>query len=194
MPARVTKEELLAKAQKPAQDAMNMHPFYRGKMQTSQVRRPRFQRFCHLVYPGRRRALQGDKGRQGKGLRLYQQMEYRSRRLRWHAGARSGRHRSRGRHARHGRQGAVVQISGRRGCRANLPGTKDPDEIIQAVKWLQPSFGGINLEDISNPKCFYILDTLRKECRIPVWHDDQQGTAAVTLAGFVNALKMVGKR
>ena len=71
--------------------------------------------------------------------------------------------------------------------------TKDPDEIIKTVKILQPSFGGINLEDISNPKCFYILDTLRKECRIPVWHDDQQGTAAVTLAGIVNALKVVGK-
>ena len=72
-------------------------------------------------------------------------------------------------------------------------GTKDPDEIIQAVKWLQPSFGGINLEDISQPKCFYILDTLRKEMEIPVWHDDQQGTAAVILAGFINALMIVGK-
>ena len=72
--------------------------------------------------------------------------------------------------------------------------TKDPDEIIKAVKWLQPSFGGINLEDIANPKCFYILDTLRREMEIPVWHDDQQGTAAVTLAGLINALKIVGKR
>jgi len=72
--------------------------------------------------------------------------------------------------------------------------TKDPDEIIQAVKWLQPSFGGINLEDISNPKCFYILDRLRQEMEIPVWHDDQQGTAAVTLAGLINALKIVNKK
>ena len=72
--------------------------------------------------------------------------------------------------------------------------TKDPDEIIRTVKLLQPSFGGINLEDIANPKCFYILDTLRKEMEIPVWHDDQQGTAAVTLAGLVNALKVVGKK
>jgi len=72
--------------------------------------------------------------------------------------------------------------------------TKDPDEIIQAVKWLQPSFGGINLEDISHPKCFKILDTLREECRIPVWHDDQQGTATIVVAGLINALKMVGKR
>lgn len=72
--------------------------------------------------------------------------------------------------------------------------TKNPDEIIQVVKWLQPSFGGINLEDIANPKCFYILDTLRREMKIPVWHDDQQGTAAVTLAGLINALEVVGKR
>ena len=72
--------------------------------------------------------------------------------------------------------------------------TKDPDEIIQAVKWIQPGFGGINLEDIEKPKCFYILDTLRKELEIPVWHDDQQGTAAITLAGMVNALKLVGKK
>jgi len=66
-------------------------------------------------------------------------------------------------------------------------------EIIQFVKWLQPSFNGINLEDIEKPKCFEVLDTLRRECRIPVWHDDQQGTAAVTVAGWINALKIVGK-
>jgi malate dehydrogenase (oxaloacetate-decarboxylating) len=72
--------------------------------------------------------------------------------------------------------------------------TKDEQEIIRTVKILQPSFGGVNLEDISQPKCFPILNTLRKECRIPVWHDDQQGTALVTLAGFINALKVVGKK
>jgi len=72
--------------------------------------------------------------------------------------------------------------------------TKDPDEVIQAVKWIEPSFGGINLEDFSKPKCFYILDRLRKEMPIPVWHDDQQGTAAVILAGVINALKLVGKK
>ena len=72
--------------------------------------------------------------------------------------------------------------------------TKDPEEVIQAVKWIEPSFGGINLEDFSKPKCFHILDTLRKEMPIPVWHDDQQGTAAVILAGVMNALKFVGKK
>lgn len=71
--------------------------------------------------------------------------------------------------------------------------TKDPDEFIRTVKLLQPSFGGFNLEDIAKPKCFTILDTLRAECRVPVWHDDQQGTAAVTVAGLINALKVVGK-
>jgi malate dehydrogenase (oxaloacetate-decarboxylating) len=71
--------------------------------------------------------------------------------------------------------------------------TRDPEEIIRTVKLLQPSFGGINLEDIASPKCFYILERLRAECHIPVWHDDQQGTACVTLAGLFNALKIVGK-
>ena len=72
-------------------------------------------------------------------------------------------------------------------------GTKDPEQIIQACKWLEPTFGGINLEDIAKPKCFTILDRLRAEMTIPVWHDDQQGTAAVTLAGLLNALKVVKK-
>jgi len=72
--------------------------------------------------------------------------------------------------------------------------TKDPDKFIEMVKLLQPSFGGFNLEDISQPKCFRVLETLRKECHIPVWHDDQQGTAAVTVAGLINAVKIVGKK
>ena len=71
--------------------------------------------------------------------------------------------------------------------------TKDPDELIQAVKWIAPAFGGINLEDIASPKCFYVLDRLRAELDIPVWHDDQQGTASIVLAGVLNALKVVGK-
>jgi len=72
--------------------------------------------------------------------------------------------------------------------------TKDPDTFVQTVKLLHPSFGGINLEDIAQPKCFRILERLRNECPIPVWHDDQQGTAAVTLAGLLNALKVAGKK
>lgn len=72
--------------------------------------------------------------------------------------------------------------------------TKDPDKIIETVRLIAPSFGGINLEDISNPKCFDILDELRRDCKIPVWHDDQQGTATVEVAGAINALKLVGKK
>ena len=72
--------------------------------------------------------------------------------------------------------------------------TKDPDKIIETVRLIAPSFGGINLEDISNPKCFDILDELRNDCKVPVWHDDQQGTATVEVAGAINALKLVGKK
>jgi len=72
--------------------------------------------------------------------------------------------------------------------------TKDPDKIIETVLMLQPGFGGINLEDLSQPKCFRILDTLREKAEIPIWHDDQQGTATVTLAALMNALRLVNKR
>lgn len=71
--------------------------------------------------------------------------------------------------------------------------TQDPAAIIAAVKAIAPSFGGINLEDIAPPKCFRILHALRSSLSIPVWHDDQQGTAAVVLAGLLNALEIVGK-
>src|SRR2546429_3566480 len=73
-------------------------------------------------------------------------------------------------------------------------GTKDPVQIENAVRWLQPSFGGINLEDISQPKCFDILAALRNDLGIPVWHDDQQGTGTVVCAGLMNALRIVGKK
>jgi len=72
--------------------------------------------------------------------------------------------------------------------------TKDVNNIINTVKWIAPSFGGINLEDISQPKCFTILERLRKELEIPVWHDDQQGTATIVLAALINALRLVGKK
>src|SRR5207249_3353161 len=72
--------------------------------------------------------------------------------------------------------------------------TKDPEKIIETVKLITPSFGGVNLEDIAQPKCFSILQRLRKECEIAVWHDDQQGTATINVAGLINALKVVGKK
>ena len=194
MAQKMTKEELLAKAKKPAKDAMIMHPFYRGKMQTV----PRavirdFKDFAIWYTPGVAapcKAIQADKEK------VY---EYTSK---WNTVAVvSDGTRVLGL-GNIGPEAAMPVMEGKAMLFKYLGGvdavavcldTKDPDEIIRTVKILQPSFGGINLEDIENPKCFYILDTLRKECHIPVWHDDQQGTAAVTLAGMVNALKVVGK-
>lgn len=72
--------------------------------------------------------------------------------------------------------------------------TKDTEEIIRIVKAISPAFGGINLEDISAPRCFEIEERLKEELDIPVFHDDQHGTAVVMLAGLLNALKLVGKR
>lgn len=73
-------------------------------------------------------------------------------------------------------------------------GKNDPEKIIDFVKMCQHSFGAVNLEDISQPNCYRVLDVLREECNIPVWHDDAQGTACVTLAGLLNALKLVNKK
>jgi len=195
MSQKVTKEELLAKARKPAEDAMKLHPFYRGKMQTIPKCCVRdFNDFAIWYTPGVAepcRAIKADKERAYELTNKWNTVAIVS-------------------------DGTRVLGLGDIGPEAGLPvmegkallfkylggvdavpiclDTKDPDEIIQAVKWLQPSFGGINLEDISSPKCFYILDRLRAEAQIPVWHDDQQGTAAVTLAGLINALKIVGKK
>jgi len=73
-------------------------------------------------------------------------------------------------------------------------GKNDPAKIIEFVKMAQHSFGAINLEDISQPNCFKVLDDLREACDIPVWHDDAQGTACITLAALINALKLAGKK
>ncbi len=72
--------------------------------------------------------------------------------------------------------------------------TKDPDEIVNIVKAISPGFGGINLEDISAPRCFYVEERLKDELDIPIFHDDQHGTAVVVLAGLINALKISGKQ
>ena len=195
MSAKVTVEELLAKASKPADDAMKLHPFYRGKMQTLPRCTVRdFSDFAIWYTPG---VAEPCKAIQADRERVY---EFTSK---WNTIAVVS-------------DGSRVLGLGDIGPEAGLPvmegkallfkylggvdavpiclGTRDPDEIIQAVKWLQPAFGGINLEDISSPKCFYILDKLRAEAEIPVWHDDQQGTATVTLAGLTNAMKIVGKK
>ncbi len=72
-------------------------------------------------------------------------------------------------------------------------GTKNPEEFVRTVQLLEPTFGGINLEDISQPKCFRILDQLRNAMSIPIWHDDQQGSGTALLAGLMNALLLVQK-
>ena len=195
MAKKITKEELVAMARKPAEDAMILHPFYHGKMQTV----PRcivrdYNDFAIWYSPGVAapcKAIQAD---------VNKAYDFTSK---WNTVAViSDGTRVLGL-GDIGPEAAMPVMEGKALLFKYLGGvdavgicldTKDPDEIIRTVKILQPSFGGINLEDISNPKCFYILDTLRKECRIPVWHDDQQGTAAVTLAGIVNALKVVGKK
>lgn len=190
-------KSLLAKAQKPSLDAMRLHPFYRGKTQTAPkcvIRN--LDDFSIWYTPGVAapcRAIQTDP-------ELV--FEYTNKANRVAVVS----------------DGTRVLGLGDIGPEAGLPvmegkallfkylggvdavpiciSTKDADEIIRAVKILQPSFGGINLEDFAQPKCFRILDELRAdpEVTIPVWHDDQQGTATVLLAGLINGLRLVGKQ
>ncbi len=191
----VTVEELLAKAEQPSKDAMRLHPFYRGKVEVIPKCRIRdFNDFAIWYTPGVAapcKEIYADKEK------VYEMTN------KWNFVAVVS-------------DGSRVLGLGDIGPEAGLPvmegkallykylggvdafpicvDTKEPEEIIQFVKWLQPTFGGINLEDISHPKCFHILDTLRKEMEIPVWHDDQQGTACVTVAGLLNAVKIVDKK
>ena len=195
MAKEVTKEELLEKAKKPAEDAMKLHAFYRGKMQTvpkCQVRD--YNDFAIYYTPGVAqpcRVIQEDESRMSEFTNRWNTVAVVTDGTRvlglGDIGPKAGYPVMEGKCLLFKYLGGVDAV-------AICLSTKDPDEIIQAVKWLQPSFGGINLEDISNPKCFYILDRLRAEAEIPVWHDDQQGTATVTLAGVINALKVVGKK
>lgn len=192
---KVSKEELLKKANKPAEDAMYMHPFYKGKIEVTPKSCIRtYDDFAIWYTPGVAAVC---KDIQKNPEKVFE-------------------------HTNKANMVAVVSDGtrilglGDIGPEAGIPvmegkallfkylggvdafpiclNTKDPDEIIKTVMYLQPCFGGINLEDIAQPKCFYILDELRKKMDIPVWHDDQQGTATVCLAGLINALKVVGKK
>jgi malate dehydrogenase (oxaloacetate-decarboxylating) len=190
-----TVEELLAKAKQPSADAMRLHPFYRGKVEVALKCRVRdFDDFAIWYTPGVAapcRAIAQDPDL------VYEHTH------KWNTVAVVS-------------DGTRVLGLGDIGPKAGLPvmegkallykylgavdawpimlDTKDPDTLIQTVLLIQPGFGGVNLEDIAQPKCFRILDTLRQRAEIPVWHDDQQGTATVTLAGLVNAIKIVGKK
>lgn len=192
---KVTKEELLEKAKKPAQDAMKMHPFYKGKIEIVPKCVIRDVKDFAIWYtPGVAEPC--------KEINKNPDLAY--------------EYTNRANMVGIVTDGTRVLGLGDIGPLAGLPvmegkallfkylggvdafpiclDTKDPDEFIKTVKFLTPSFGGINLEDIENPKCFYILEKLRAEMTIPVWHDDQQGTAAVTVAGLINALKVVNKK
>ena len=189
-----TREEMLAKAERPSREAMRLHAFYQGKVQVlpkCPIRDP--SDFAIWYTPGVAapcRAIQADPKRGYELTNRANSIAIVS-------------------------DGTRVLGLGDIGPEAGMPvmegkallfkylggvdavpiclGTKDPDEIVRTVKLLEPSFGGINLEDISQPKCFRILDALRKKMTIPVWHDDQQGSATVLLAGLLNAVKIVGK-
>jgi len=191
---KVTVEELLAKAAQPSKDAPRLHKFYKGKMGTALKCRVRdFNDFAIWYTPGVAAVCKEIAADREKAY-LYTN--------KWNNVAVIS-------------DGTRVLGLGDIGPEAGLPvmegkgilykylggvdafpiclAEKDPDKIIEIAKALQPSFGGYNLEDISQPKCFKILDTLREQCEIPVWHDDQQGTACVTVAGLINALKIVKK-
>jgi malate dehydrogenase (oxaloacetate-decarboxylating) len=188
-------EELLAKAKQPSADAMELHPFYKGKVEIALKCCVRdFNDFAIWYTPGVAapcRAIADDP-----------ELVY--------------EHTHKGNTVAVVSDGTRVLGLGDIGPKAGLPvmegkallykylggvdawpvmlDTKDPDKIIETVLMIQPGFGGVNLEDLSQPKCFRILDTLRERAEIPVWHDDAQGTATVTLAALKNALKLVGKK
>ena len=188
-------EELLAKAKKPAADAMKLHPYYQGKLEvTTKCRVKDFNDFAIWYTPGVAAPCRDIHSNPEKVFE----------------------HTNKGNFVAVVSDGTRVLGLGDIGPHAAMPvmegkailfkylggvdafpiclDTKDPQEIIKTCKLIEPCFGGINLEDIAKPKCFRILDTLRKEMKIPVWHDDQQGTAAITLAGLLNAIKIVGKK
>jgi malate dehydrogenase (oxaloacetate-decarboxylating) len=194
MSEKPSTEELLAKANKPSEDAMRLHPVYRGKLEvTPKCRIKDSSDFSIWYTPGVAAPC--------RDIAAHPEQVF--------------AHTNKANFVAIISDGTRVLGLGDIGPHAALPvmegkavlfkylggvdafplclATKDPDQIIQACKWLEPTFGGINLEGIAKPKCFYVLDRLREEMTIPVWHDDQQGTAAVILAGLINSLKIVGK-
>jgi malate dehydrogenase (oxaloacetate-decarboxylating) len=190
-----TVEELLAKARKPALLAPSMHKFYEGKVQVMPKCAIRnMDDFAVWYTPGVAAACREIQFDPDKSFELSN---------RWNCVAVVT-------------DGTRVLGLGDIGPEAALPvmegkallfkylggvdafpiclKTKNPDELVHVCKLLESSFGGINLEDIEKPKCFGVLEKTRERLQIPVWHDDQQGTATVILAGLINAFKIVGKK
>jgi malate dehydrogenase (oxaloacetate-decarboxylating) len=190
-----TKEELLEKSKKPSADALKMHPFFKGKIASTLKCCVRdFNDFAIWYTPGVAAACLDIKAHPEKVFEHTNKANM--------VAVVSDGTRVLGL-GDIGPEAAIPVMEGKAILFKYLGGvdawpvcldTKDAEEIIRTVKLISPCFGGINLEDFSQPKCFHILDTLRKEAKIPIWHDDQQGTAAVTLAGLLNALKVVGKK
>jgi malate dehydrogenase (oxaloacetate-decarboxylating) len=195
MEKKVTVEELLAKAEQPSKDAMRLHEFYRGKVGVTLKCRVRdFTDFAIWYTPGVAavcKAIAKDKEKAYIYTNKWNNVAVISDGTRvlglGDIGPEAGLPVMEG-------KGLLYKYLGGVDAFPICLNEKDPDKIIEICKALQPTFGGFNLEDISQPKCFKILDTLRAECEIPVWHDDQQGTACVTVAGLINALKIVKKK
>ncbi len=191
---KVTVEELLKKAEQPSKDAPRLHKFYKGKMGVSVKCRVRdFNDFAIWYTPGVAavcKEIQADREKVYEYTNKWNNVAVISDGTRvlglGDIGPEAGLPVMEG-------KGLLYKYLGGVDAFPICLNEKDPDKIIDICKALQPSFGGYNLEDISQPKCFKILDTLREECEIPVWHDDQQGTACVTVAGLINALKIVKK-
>src|SRR5512143_3882649 len=187
-------DELLAKAKKPSADAMRLHPFYRGKVETVlKCAVHSFNDFAIWYTPGVAapcKAIEADPELVYEYTNKWNTVIVVSDGTRvlglGDIGPKAGLPVMEGKALLYKYLGGVDGV-------AIMLDTKDPDAIINTTLMLQPGFGGVNLEDISNPKCFYILDTLREKAEIPIWHDDQQGTATVTLAGLINAVKVAGK-
>ena len=189
------KEQMLAKADQPGVEAMRLHPFYKGKIEVVPKACIRdFSDFAIWYTPGVAKPCLDIRDNPDKVFE----------------------HTNKGNTVAVISDGTRVLGLGDIGPEAGLPvmegksllfkylggvdvfpimlDTKDPDKIIETVLILQPSFGGVNLEDIAQPKCFRILRELRQKARIPIWHDDQQGTATVTVAGMINAARIVDKK
>jgi malate dehydrogenase (oxaloacetate-decarboxylating) len=188
-------DELLAKATKPSADAMKLHPFYRGKIETALKCTVRtFDDFAIWYTPGVAapcRAIAQDPELAYEYTNKWNTVAVVSDGTRvlglGDIGPKAGLPVMEGKALLYKYLGGVDGIP-------IMLDTKDPDLIINTVLMLQPGWGGVNLEDIAQPKCFRILDTLREKAEIPIWHDDQQGTATVTLAGLMNAVRLVGKK